>query len=247
MYSPLDQFQINSIVGLTLGWFDISFTNSSLALILSCTIFLMLATFATANSTLVPSRWQSAIELIYEFVYNLIQEQIGSQGYKYFPFIFTLFVFLIFSNLLGMIPYSFTSTSHVVITFGLSVSIFIGVTIIGFLHHGLHFLSLLVPAGVPVALLPLIVAIEFVSYLTRALSLGIRLAANMFAGHTLLKIISTFAWQMFGAGGFLAVAALAPFALLFALTGLEIVIAVLQAYVFTVLTCSYLNDSINLH
>lgn len=247
MYSPLDQFQINSIIGITLGWLDISFTNSSLALVLSCTIFLMLTTFATFNSTVVPSRWQSAIEFIYEFVYNLIQEQIGSQGFKYFPFIFTLFVFLIFSNLLGMIPYSFTSTSHIVITFGLSFSIFIGVTIIGFLYHGLHFFSLLVPAGVPAALLPLIVSIEFVSYLTRALSLGIRLAANMFAGHTLLKIISTFAWQMFGAGGFLAVAALAPLALLFALTGLEIVIAILQAYVFTVLTCSYLNDSINLH
>jgi len=187
------------------------------------------------------------MEMGYEFIYFLIEEQIGTKGYKYFNFIFTLFMFILCCNLLGMIPYSFTATSHIVITFGLSMAIFIGVTIIGFVHHGLHFFYLFVPAGVPAGLLPLIVGIEFISYLTRGLSLGIRLTANMFAGHTLLKIISTFAWQMLMAGGFLSVAGLAPIALLFALTGLEIVIAILQAYVFTVLTCSYLNDAINLH
>jgi ATP synthase subunit 6 len=247
IYSPLEQFQINPIVGLNLSWFDISFTNSSLAMILACTIFYLLYTFSLKNATIVPNRWQSVMELLYEFVFFLVQEQIGSKGFKYFPFIFTLFVFILFCNLLGMIPYSFTATSHIVITFSLSFAVFIGVTIVGFAKHGLHFFSLLVPSGVPLFLLPLIVAIEFISYCTRGLSLGIRLTANMFAGHTLLKIISTFAWQMLTAGGVLAIAGLAPVALLFALTGLEIVIAMLQAYVFTVLTCTYLNDAINLH
>jgi ATP synthase subunit 6 len=247
IYSPLEQFKINPIIGLNLGWLDFSFTNSSLVMILACTLFFFLSNFSLINATIVPNRWQSIIEMIYEFIYYLIQEQIGTKGYKYFPFIFTLFTFILFCNLLGMIPYSFTATSHIVITFGLSMAIFIGVTIIGFTEHGLHFFYLLVPSGVPLGLLPLIVSIEFISYLTRGLSLGIRLTANMFAGHTLLKIISTFAWQMFMAGGLIAIGGLATVALLFALVGLEIVIAMLQAYVFTVLTCSYLNDAIHLH
>jgi ATP synthase subunit 6 len=247
IYSPLEQFKINPIIGLNLGWLDFSFTNSSLVMILACTLFYFLSNFSLINATIVPNRWQSIIEMIYEFIYYLIQEQIGTKGYKYFPFIFTLFTFILFCNLLGMIPYSFTATSHIVITFGLSMAIFIGVTIIGFTEHGLHFFYLLVPSGVPLGLLPLIVSIEFISYLTRGLSLGIRLTANMFAGHTLLKIISTFAWQMFMAGGLIAIGGLATVALLFALVGLEIVIAMLQAYVFTVLTCSYLNDAIHLH
>jgi len=247
IYSPLEQFKINPIIGLNLGWLDFSFTNSSLVMILACTLFFLLSNFSLINATIVPNRWQSIIEMIYEFIYFLIQEQIGTKGYKYFPFIFTLFTFILFCNLLGMIPYSFTATSHIVITFGLSMAIFIGVTIIGFTEHGLHFFYLLVPSGVPLGLLPLIVSIEFISYLTRGLSLGIRLTANMFAGHTLLKIISTFAWQMFMAGGLIAIGGLATVALLFALVGLEIVIAMLQAYVFTVLTCSYLNDAIHLH
>ena len=245
--SPLEQFEIHSIIGLNLKWLDLSFTNSALSMtmaVISCYLF---ADFSLRNKKLIPNRSQSIMEFIYEFIYHIIQEQIGQKGYKYFPFIFTLFLFITCSNLMGMIPYNFTATSHIVITFGLSFSIFIGVTIIGFLNHGLHFFHILVPSGVPFFLLFLIVPIEFVSYLTRALSLGIRLAANMFAGHTLLKIISTFAYQMLIAGGLLSIAAFAPIVLLFALTGLEIVIALLQAYVFTVLTCSYLNDSINLH
>lgn len=247
IHSPLEQFQVNSILSLNLGWFDISITNSTVAMILACSIFLFITNLATINSTIVPSRWQSILELIYEFIYTMVQEQIGNKGYKYFPFIFTLFIFIASCNLLGMIPYNFTATGQAVVTFGLSFSIFLGVTMLGFAQHGLHFFSLLVPSGIPLALAPIIVTIEFISYLTRAISLGIRLLANMFAGHTLLKIIATFAWQMLMAGGILAVAGIAPIALLFALTGLELVIAFLQAYVFTILTCSYLNDSINLH
>jgi ATP synthase subunit 6 len=245
--SPLDQFKIHHILPFNLGWMDFSFTNSSLAMILACGIFFFIASFSIINPTIIPNRWQSFIEFIYEGVYTIIQEQVGSKGYKYFPFIISLFLFIICCNLLGLIPYNFTATSHIVITFGLSVSIFIGVTLIGFATHGLHFFKIFVPSGVPMGLLPLIVVLEFFSYLIRALSLGLRLAANMFAGHTLLKIISTFAWQMLAAGGVIAVVGLAPLALLFALVGLELVIAILQAYVFTVLTCSYLNDVINLH
>lgn len=263
IFSPLEQFQIHPLLSLSLspfdyllisdsfiylGWLDFSFTNSALAMTLACSIFLFFTRFSLFNATIVPTPWQSIIEMGYEFIYFLIEEQIGIKGYKYFNFIFTLFMFILCCNLLGMVPYSFTATSHIVITFGLSIAIFIGVTLIGFVHHGLHFFSLFVPSGVPVGLLPLIVTIEFISYMTRGLSLGIRLTANMFAGHTLLKIISTFIWQMIAAQTLIMTLIVgAPILLLIALTGLEIVIAILQAYVFTVLTCSYLNDAINLH
>ena len=263
IFSPLEQFQIHPIVNINfkifdyvfisdnliyLGWLDFSFTNSALAMILACSIFLYITRLFLLNSTITPTPGQSVIEMGYEFIYFLIEEQIGIKGYKYFNFIFTLFIFILCCNLFGMIPYSFTATSHIVVTFGLSIAIFIGVTLIGFIHHGLHFFSLFVPSGVPVGLLPLIVTIELISYMTRGLSLGIRLTANMFAGHTLLKIISTFIWQMIAAQTLIMTLIVgAPILLLIALTGLEIVIAILQAYVFTVLTCSYLNDAINLH
>jgi F-type H+-transporting ATPase subunit a len=195
----------------------------------------------------VPSRWQSVVEMIYEFVANLVDEQIGKKGKKFFPLIFTTFVFLLFTNLIGMIPYSFTVTSHFIVTFGLSLSLFIGITIVGFQVHGLHFFSFLLPKGAPLALAPLLVVLELVSYCFRAVSLGVRLFANMMAGHTLVKILSGFAWTMLSVGGVLAAAAVIPFGIVFALTGLEIGVACLQAYVFTILTCIYLNDAINLH
>ena len=185
--------------------------------------------------------------MIYEFVVSLVDEQIGSKGRKFFPLIFTIFVFLLFTNLIGMVPYSFTATSHLVVTFGLSLSLFIGVTIVGFQIHGVHFFSFLLPKGAPLALAPLLVVLELVSYCFRAVSLGVRLFANMMAGHTLVKILSGFAWTMLSVGGILTVASSIPFAIVFALTGLEIGVACLQAYVFTILTCIYLNDAINLH
>ena len=196
---------------------------------------------------LVPSRWQSLVEMITEFVVSLVEEQIGGQGRKFFPLIFTVFVFLLFSNLIGMIPYSFTTTSHLVVTFGLSFSLFIGVTCVGFQEHGLHFFSFLLPKGAPLPLAPLLVVLELVSYCFRAVSLGVRLFANMMAGHTLVKILSGFAWSMLSVGGVLAFASVIPFGVVFALTGLEIGVACLQAYVFTILICIYLNDAINLH
>nr|YP_009138113.1 H-transporting ATPase [Lobosphaera incisa]AKF78671.1 H-transporting ATPase [Lobosphaera incisa] len=248
IYTPLEQFSIISLIPIRLGNIYLSFTNSSLFLLLTTGLVFLLFHMVTQNGGyLVPSRWQSLVEMIYEFVVSLVDEQIGPKGRKYFPLIFTLFVFLIFTNLIGMVPYSFTATSHLVVTFGLSVSLFIGITIVGFQTHGLHFFSFLLPKGAPLSLAPLLVVLELVSYCFRAVSLGVRLFANMMAGHTLVKILSGFAWTMLSVGPLLATASIIPFGIVFALTGLEIGVACLQAYVFTILTCIYLNDAINLH
>lgn len=246
--TPLEQFSIFRIIPLKFGNFDISFTNSSLYLLgATGLIFLLFYLVTLEGGNIVPSRWQSFAEMIYQFVLSLVEEQIGEKGRKYFPLIFTTFVFLLFTNLIGMIPYSFTATSHLIVTFGLSLSLFIGITIVGFQIHGLHFFSFLLPKGAPLILAPLLVVLELVSYCFRAISLGVRLFANMMAGHTLVKILSGFSWTMLSVGGVLAVASVIPFAIVFALTGLEIGVACLQAYVFTILTCIYLNDAINLH
>lgn len=247
-YSPLEQFSIISLIPFHVGNLYFSFTNSSLFLLLT-TSFLGIIFYMVTRSGgfLLPHRWQSFIEMIYEFVVNLVDSQIGSKGRKFFPLIFTIFVFILFTNLIGMVPYSFTATSHLVVTFGLSVSLFIGITIVGFQTHGIHFFSFLLPKGAPLILAPLLVVLELVSYCFRAVSLGVRLFANMMAGHTLVKILSGFAWTMLSVGGILTVASSIPFAIVFALTGLEIGVACLQAYVFTILTCIYLNDAINLH
>lgn len=248
IFSPLEQFSIISIIPLHIGNIYFSFTNSALYIFLAISLVSLLFHLVTQNGGfLVPSRWQSLVEMIYEFVVSLVDEQIGKKGKKFFPLIFTTFVFLLFTNLIGMIPYSFTATSHMVVTFGLSLSLFVGVTIVGFQVHGLHFFSFLLPKGAPLVLAPLLVVLELVSYCFRAVSLGVRLFANMMAGHTLVKILSGFAWTMLSVGGILAAASIIPFAIVFALTGLEIGVACLQAYVFTILTCIYLNDAINLH
>jgi F-type H+-transporting ATPase subunit a len=246
--SPLEQFAIVSLIPFHIGNFYFSFTNSSLFMFLTIGFFLLFCFFVTQNGgRLVPTRWQSFLEMIYEFIANLVEEQVGEKGKKYFPFIFSLFTFLLFSNLIGMIPYSFTTTSHLLITFSLSVSVFIGVTLIGFQIHGLHFFSFLLPPGAPLGLAPFLVVIELVSYSFRAISLGVRLFANMMAGHTLVKILSGFAWTMLSFGGVMYLVSLIPFLVVFALTFLEIGVACLQAYVFTILTCIYLNDAIHLH
>ena len=248
IHTPLEQFSIISLIPFHIGNLYFSFTNSSLFLLLTTTLLFTLFYMITQNGGyLVPSRWQSFVEMIYEFVVSLVDEQIGSQGRKYFPLIFTIFVFVLFTNLIGMVPYSFTATSHLVVTFGLSLSLFIGITIVGFQTHGIHFFSFLLPKGAPLALAPLLVVLELVSYCFRAVSLGVRLFANMMAGHTLVKILSGFAWTMLSVGGVLTIASAIPFGIVFALTGLEIGVACLQAYVFTILTCIYLNDAINLH
>ena len=248
IFTPLEQFSIISLIPFHFQNIYLSFTNSSLYLMLTSVLIFTLFFLVTKNQGyLVASRWQSVVEMIYEFVVSLVSEQIGAKGEKYFPLIFTTFVFLLFTNLIGMIPYSFTATSHFLVTFGLSLSIFIGITIVGFQTHGLHFFSFLLPKGAPLALAPLLVVLELVSYCFRAISLGVRLFANMMAGHTLVKILSGFSWTMLSVGGLLQIASVLPFTVVFALTGLEIGVACLQAYVFTILTCIYLNDAINLH
>nr|YP_009737757.1 ATP synthase F0 subunit a [Ammopiptanthus nanus]QHW07247.1 ATP synthase F0 subunit a [Ammopiptanthus nanus] len=239
---------------MKIGDLYFSFTNPSLFMLLSLSLFLVLVHFVTkkGGGNLVPNAWQSLVELLYDFVLNLVNEQIGGLSgnvkQKFFPCILVTFTFLLFCNLQGMIPYSFTVTSHFIITLGLSFSIFIGITIVGFERNGLHFLSFLLPAGVPLPLAPFLVLLELISYCFRALSLGIRLFANMMAGHSLVKILSGFAWTMLCMNDLLYfIGALGPFFIVLALTGLELGVAILQAYVFTILICIYLNDAINLH
>jgi len=189
---------------------------------------------------MIPGRWQSIVELAYEFIANMLRENVGSEGRQYFPFIFTLFMFILFSNLLGLVPYSFTVTSHIVVTFALAMVVFIGVTIIAVARHGLKFFTFFVPPGLPIVLAPLLVPIEVISYLARPITLSLRLFANMMAGHTMLKVFGGFVVAL-GLFGF------APFVFIIAIYALELIVAVLQAYVFTVLTCLYLNDAIHLH
>lgn len=252
--SPLEQFSILPLIPMKIENLYFSFTNSSLFMLLTLSLVLLLIHFVTkkGGGNLVPNAWQSLVELIYDFVLNLVNEQIGGLSgnvkQKFFPCILVTFTFLLFCNLQGMIPYSFTVTSHFLITLGLSFSIFIGITIVGFQRNGLHFLSFLLPAGVPLPLAPFLVLLELISYCFRALSLGIRLFANMMAGHSLVKILSGFAWTMLCMNDLLYfIGDLGPLFIVLALTGLELGVAILQAYVFTILICIYLNDAINLH
>jgi F-type H+-transporting ATPase subunit a len=254
LVSPLDQFAIHPYIPLHMGNFYFSFTNLSLFMLLTLGLVLLLFFVVTkkGGGKLVPNALQSLVELIYDFVLNLVNEQIGGLSgnvkQKFFPCILVTFTFLLFCNLQGMIPFSFTVTSHFLITLALSFSIFIGITIVGFQRHGLHFFSFLLPAGVPLPLAPFLVLLELISYCFRALSLGIRLFANMMAGHSLVKILSGFAWTMLFLNNiFYFIGDLGPLFIVLALTGLELGVAILQAYVFTILICIYLNDAINLH
>lgn len=238
---PLEQFMITRIIPIRIGGIDASVTNSSIWMMIAVALVTLFLTLSMRGSALVPTRWQSLAELSYEFVAKMIRENVGNDGRHYFPFVFTLFMFILFANLLGMIPFSFTVTSHIVVTFALALVVFLGVTVIGFIRHGAHFLKLFVPDGVPIFLLPLMVVIEVLSYLTRPISLSVRLFANMMAGHTMMQVFGSFVVALGILGGW------APLAFIVALTGLEFGIAVIQAYVFTILTCIYLNDAVNMH
>ena len=240
MASPVEQFKLKSLVPLELGGVDLSYTTSSLWMTITLVCVTAFLTLSMRGGRLVPGRWQSMAEMSYEFIANMIRENVGAEGRKYFPFIFTLFMFILVGNLVGMIPFAYTFTSQIIVTFAMAATIFVGVTVIGLVRHGLHFFSLFVPSGTPLILAPLLIPIEVISYFVRPVSLSVRLFANMMAGHTMMKVF----------GGFtvlLGVLGVAPIILLVALTGFEIMVAVLQAYVFTVLTCLYLNDAIHLH
>jgi F-type H+-transporting ATPase subunit a len=237
---PLHQFTIERILPLHIGRLDVSYTNSALLMTIAVILITALTVLSTRRAALVPGRWQSIAEMSYEFVADMIQSNVGPEGMAYFPFVFSLFMFILFANLLGLIPYSFTVTSHIIVTFALAAVVFVGVTIIGFAQHGLHFLRFFVPEGVPKVLLILLVPIELLSYFIRPFTLSIRLFANMLAGHTMLAIFAGFA-------AILGVFAIFPLGVNILLLALELLVATLQAYVFAILTCLYLNDAIHMH
>jgi len=246
--NPLEQFLITSILPIRLGSIDMSFTNSSLFMLLVLLAVSMFFLLSIANSTLVPSKWQSLAELLYLFVLGVTQENVtGTEKNRYFPFMFTLFFFILVSNLLGMIPYTFTVTSHISITFGLAISIFIAIVLLMIVRHKIHSFTTFMAPGCPTILAPFLVPIEIISFFSKPFSLSIRLFANMMSGHSLLKILAGFSWTMLSLGGIFYIIQLAPLFLVFLITGLEIGIAALQAYVFTVLVCMYLRDALYLH
>ncbi len=247
VFSPLEQFEIITLFPITLFNFNYSITNSTLFLAIATCISLFWISLSFYKNSVIPSYWQLAKENLYLLTATVVKDNLGSKGEIYFPFIFSLHLFLLFINLIGMVPYSFTVTSHIIFTFSLALFIFIAINIIGLKTHGLLFFSLFLPRGVPLVIVPLLITIEFLSYIVKVFTLSIRLFANMTSGHTLLKIIAGFAWTMLNAGGLLAIFHLVPLLLLLALIGLELAISGLQAYVFTLLTCIYLNDVLDLH
>ncbi len=240
-FDPMHQFEINRILPLNIGGIDVSFTNSALFMVIIVAAVSLFTIASMSGRALVPGRMQSLAELSYEFVANMVRQNAGTEGMKYFPFIFTLFMFILFANMIGMIPYAFTVTSHIIVTFVLALAVFIGVTIIGFVKNGVGFLKLFAPSGAPMVLMPLLIVIEVISYLTRPVSLSVRLFANMLAGHTMLKVFAGFVVMLGFVGGWLPLAAMVAF------TGLEVLVAFLQAYVFAILTCIYLNDALHMH
>ena len=240
--NPMHQFNVYRIgPEVNIAGVDLSFTNSSLFMLISALTICIFLFLATKEKKLIPGKLQLTAELFYNFIAKMISDTAGSKAKPYFPFIFSLFMFVLFCNMVGMLPYSFTVTSHIIVTLIMALFIFVAVTIIGFMKHGFKYLSIFVPNGVPGILLPLITVIEIISYLSRPVSLSVRLFANMMAGHTMLKVFGGFVVSLGILGGWL------PLSFSVALTGLEILVAFLQAYVFAILTCIYLNDALNLH
>ncbi|RCK52187.1 ATP synthase F0F1 subunit A [Thalassospira profundimaris] len=240
MAGPLEQFEIKPLAEISAGGFDISFTNSALWMVIAAVLVTAFMTLSMRRGALVPGRWQGAAEVMYEFVANMLKDNVGSAGRKYFPFVFTLFMFVLFGNLLGMIPHGFAFTSHIIVTFAMALVIFIGVTIIGFARHGTHYFRMFFPEGAPIATAIILIPIEIISYFSRPFSLAIRLFANMTVGHIMLKVIGGFV-------GLIGIFGVLPFAMLTGITVLEFGIAALQAYVYTILTCIYLHDAIHMH
>ncbi|MDP3896221.1 MAG: F0F1 ATP synthase subunit A [Mesorhizobium sp.] len=242
---PIHQFQIRSLVDLHVGGLDVSFTNSSLFMVATVAIAGAFLYYSTATRGLIPSRMQSVSEMSYEFVANLLRDAAGKEGMRFFPLVFSLFMFILVANLLGMVPYFFTVTSHIIVTFALALLVIGTVVIYGMMKHGLGFLKLFVPHGIPAALVPLVVLIEVISFLSRPISLSVRLFANMLAGHITLKVFAGFVTSLSAFGAIGVAGAILPLAMTVALTGLEFLVAFLQAYVFAVLTCMYLNDALH--
>lgn len=244
-HSPLEQFEIQNIVDLQVAGIDASFTNSSLFMVLVTLLLTLFTVSSTRSGALIPGRGQAVLEMAYEFIAGMVRDTAGRDAKPFFPFVFTLFMFVLGSNVMGMIPGSFTVTSHITVTFALAALVFLTVTLLGFAKNGLGFLKLFAPSGVPVALLPLIILIELVSYMSRPISLSVRLFANMLAGHIMLKVFAGFIISLGSLGLVGMAAAVMPFTLNIVLTGLEFLVAFLQAYVFAILTCVYLHDALH--
>jgi F-type H+-transporting ATPase subunit a len=244
---PIHQFQITKLFTVgTVGGHEIAFTNSSLFMVIVVGIIGVLLIGMTASRSLVPGRLQSVAELSYEFIATTIRSTAGSEGMKFFPLVFTLFMFILVANMIGLIPYAFTVTSHIIITVSLALVVFLTVVVYGFAKNGLHFFKLFVPSGIPIAILPLVVFIEVFSFFLRPISHSVRLFANMLAGHIALKVFASFIPLLAaGLGVIGAIGGVLPLGMVIALTALELLVAFLQAYVFTILTCIYLNDAIH--
>ncbi|MEQ1756406.1 MAG: F0F1 ATP synthase subunit A [Micropepsaceae bacterium] len=247
-HSPMAQFEIHKWVPIEIGGYDVSFSNASFWMLLAVVCGSALLTLGVKRDGIIPGRIQSIVELMYDFIERqTVGNVMGDAGKKFFPFIFTLFIFIFFTNFLGLIPYSFTVTSHIIVTFAMALSVFALVLIVGFWTHGLHFFSLFVPSGAPAWIMPVIIPIEIISFLSRPISLSVRLAANMLAGHTMLKVFAGFIVTMLGAGGILSVLSIAPLIAGVLVTALEVLVAAIQAWVFALLTCIYLNEAVHLH
>lgn len=245
----MEQFDVKTLVPLSAGGIDVSYTNSSLWMTFALAAVAIFLFVGSANPRLVPGRWQAAVEYFYDFVGKMLDENVGVEGRRYVPLIFSIFIFVLACNLLGLIPFvgAFTPTSHIGVTFGLALIVFVVVLIVGLLRHGLHFFSLFVPADTPLVLMLIVVPIEVVSFLSRPFTLAIRLFANMTAGHVLLKVFGGFVVLLGSFEALPYVFGLVPLTVNVALTALELLIAVVQAYVFALLASIYLNDAVNLH
>jgi F-type H+-transporting ATPase subunit a len=241
MHNPMEQFEIKRLLTLHLGGLDVSYTNSALWMTIAIAIMTFIFVYGMRKRALIPGRLQGMAESGYEFIAKMVGDNVGDGGKKYFPFILSLFLFVLGCNAVGLIPYSFTPTSHIIVTFAMAAFVFIGVTIIAFWKHGLHFFSFFAPKGVPLWLMPILVPIEIISYLIRPLTLSVRLFANMLAGHIMLKVFAGFVIMMGLLFGWL------PLIFTSAFFALEVLVACLQAYVFAILTCLYLNDALHLH
>lgn len=239
-HNPLAQFEIKDLIPIQIGDFDISFTNSSAFMVAIVLLIWFFVVGGMRRGAAVPGRWQSSVEIFYEFIGGMLYDTAGPQARKFFPFVFSLFMFILFANLSGMIPYTFTVTSHIIVTFAFAALVFLLVTVVGFINNGVRFFKIFLPSGVPVILAPLLIVIEMISYLIRPISLSVRLFANMMAGHIMLKVLAGFIIPL---AAYFLVPALLPLLAVVALTGLEVVIAFLQAYVFAMLTCIYLVDA----
>jgi F-type H+-transporting ATPase subunit a len=250
IFSPLSQFEVTNLIGINapiLGNLHLNLTNLSLYSIFVVLTILGLHIYANNDNKIIPNNWSISFESSFQSLNSMVREQIGANMEIYFPFIYSIFFYILIANLISNVPYSFAVTASGVVSLGLSLTIFFGVTILALSIHGIKFFSFFIPSGTPLTLVPLLVLIELVSYLARAVSLGVRLFANITAGHTLLKILSTYLFKLFTGNLLIAILTLIPFAIFLALVGLEIAVSLIQAFVFTLLVCSYLRDAIELH